>query len=179
VNPPLGTRIRDFVVQRAAPGNRAILIPSTAILGVATSLIAESPDEIGNWLILIGAGIGIYVGDVYGQIENSSQALEKLSKVPRETSRANLLGSIGPKRLELWLFIALLLIFAGLVIRVPLENVPSFVANELNRIQEAIGPFTPTPNPSPSSTQTPIELSPSANAVSTELPVASVVPDTP
>jgi hypothetical protein len=108
------TRVVTGVFVRA---HRALFTAATATLGVAASLIASDSSSIGNWLLLVGAGVIMAVEDVCREVEIDARKLAKDTKTDIGQTRADVLGTHHPKLITGAIALGLVALGVGISVR--------------------------------------------------------------
>jgi len=97
--------------------HRAIFTAATATLGVAASLIATNAGRVGNWLLLVGAGVIMAVEDVCREVEIDARKLSKDTSTGISQTRTDVLGTHHPRLIAVAIFLGLVALGAGIVVR--------------------------------------------------------------
>jgi hypothetical protein len=97
------------------PFHRVLFVIFTALLGISGSFIASNPDCVANWLSLIGAGIGMYVADVSGEIEINARRLVARGDIQLKGVREDLVKDNNPRLLAPLFLVSIILTLGGLI----------------------------------------------------------------
>jgi hypothetical protein len=97
--------------------HRAIFTAATATLGVAASLIANDASQVGNWLLLVGAGVVMAAEDVCREVEGDARKLSKDTGTDIRKTRVDVLGTHHPALLAISIILGLIALGAGVSLR--------------------------------------------------------------
>jgi hypothetical protein len=118
------------VTDRAAPiamaAHRFLLIAGTAMLAFGTARVASDTSDAGGWIMVVGAGVVMYVADICGGLDRESEELwrstpEHGGKTLNET-RADVFGTRAPRLALAWLVVGCLGIAVGLARSAPQQD---------------------------------------------------------
>jgi hypothetical protein len=123
--------VKDFrlnFVQALMASARGLLVASSAVLGVATSLLAADPWKVENWLLLAGSGILVYIADRTGDLERLALTLSTDTGTDLSRTRKDIAARDSESRV----FPVALLGIASIVISLVLgpSNAPSSGSRE-------------------------------------------------
>jgi hypothetical protein len=98
-------------------GHRAIFTAATAALGVSASFLADSPGEVGNWLLLVGSGLIMGAEDLCREVETDARLLTKATKTALSQTRRDVLATHHPLIVAAALALGFAAMAGGLVVR--------------------------------------------------------------
>lgn len=103
--------MKSALVGLMVGSHRALFTIATALVGVSGSLVADDPGGPGNYLLLLGSLLLMYVEDECREIEQDSRAIGDGKKLAQ--ARVDVFETHQPKKLYTTAGLSLFLFAAG------------------------------------------------------------------